>query len=244
MYFDEPVDDYFRWNKANFRMLKKAFLLSFNRYCRTINYPDLYNSGAGSGRGVRAFIAVILFTLTHGPPVVPCWETRKLMAHYLPLRIQFLQVPQPRRRLSFFNSFHAVNGSTVNLSGLKVTVDKRRCNVTSVFASSMEQKTRDFKPTQFLKDFTNSRFLRETCSCRLASLKLFSSLMCEKQAHSERNHSRGNAMENRASLVILATWLLHSAKTHSEVKLSSATATIHDRVARSCIVSPRLSSLS
>ncbi len=196
------------------------FLSKFYRHCCTINYSDLYNSGAGSGQGVVVFN--ILFTLTHGPPVVPCWENRKLIAHYLPQRMPFSQVLAPTSQ----KQRHALTSAL------------------SVFASSMEQKTRDFKPTQFLKDFTNSRFLRETCSCRLASLKLFSSLMCEKQAHSERNHSRGYAMENRASLVILATWLLHSAKTHLEVKLSSATATIHDRVARSCIVSPRLSSLS
>ena len=222
-------------------MLKKAFLLSFNRYCRTINYPDLYNLGAGSGQGVGVFN--ILFTLTHGPPVVPCWENRKLMAHYLPLRIQFLRA-RLLCHLYQINNIHVVNGRPVNLSGLTVTVDKWRGHVTSVFASSMDQKSRDFKPTQFLEDFTNSRFLRETCSCRLASLKLFSSLMCEKQAHSECNHSCGYAMENRASIVILATWLLHSAKTHLEAKLSSATATIHDRVVRSCIVSPRLSGLS
>jgi len=199
-------------------MLKKAFLLSFNRYCRTINYPDLYNSGAGSGQGVGVFN--ILFTLTHGPPVVPFWENRKLMAHYLPLRIQFLQARLLCHPLPFLNNIHVVNGRPVNLSGLTVTVDKWRGHVTSVFASSMDQKTRDFKPTQFLKDFTNSRFLRETCSCRLASL-IFFSFGSKRWTHSKRNNCRSQRLPR-----------------------INYQQSIHDRVARSCIVSPRLSSLS
>ena len=178
-------------------MLKKAFLLSFNRYCRTINYPDLYNLGAGSGQGVGVFN--ILFTLTHGPPVVPCWENRKLMAHYLPLRIQFLQARPPTSQ----KQRHALTSAL------------------SVFASSMERAGRDFKPTQFLEDFTNSPRSLVTCSCRLASLKLFSSLMCERQKNSERNNCRSQ-----------------------RIPRINYQQSIHDRVARSCIVSPRLSSLS